>query len=785
MTAYIRAVLDLTPNLSNYIEAVHRISNIGAVVSHAAHGTSQAGFEAEWRVIDVLMFAGSRINRLEVFDESDLDAAVVRFEELHERAPRLENAASQVVERLKECFTVRDWDAIAGMLADGVSSEDRRRVVNSGFRHGRDAVIAEFSDVADFVANRTSDVLATRGARIVLSKARVSGRDERPEAFHTEVLDVVEIDTDGRVMARSLFDPDDVEAAFEELDARYLAGEAAPYSRTWSLLTQTHATLNRHEMHPITPDWVNIDNRRGLAFAPGDIVRVARDTFDDMPDATFHIVAVHRLSDLGGVITQAIHGTSRKGLEAEWQHIALYTFEGDLVNRCEIFDEADLDAALARFDELRPQAPRLANMASQVDQHFWAYFAARDWDAMAETTADAMCVDDRRRVVNAGVRHGRDAQIANLRAMADVGITKITSTVIAIRGERLALTRLSNRGLRHAQFGVELLAVVEIDADNKLAAHIAFDPDDVDAAFAELDARYAAGEAAAYASTWSVIEGIQTAVNRREVPAMIPDPGYIDHRPLVSIEGADLAASIRAIFEIHSTYSVYVEAVHRLDELGAVYTQVHSGTSHDGVDAEWRIIEVQTVDGDLLSRAEVFDEADLDPAFARFDELHRAQRLENAALRIIKRSQACFVARDWDALAELIVEDFSTDDRRRVVSAGQRHGRDAEIENNRAIADLGITKITSTVIAIRGERLILTRTRYWGRDEGPEAFLTDLLGVVEINTGEQIAAVVAFDLDDIDAAFAELDARYAMGDGSPHAHTWSLMAQSYAALNRH
>jgi hypothetical protein len=26
--------------------------------------------------------------------------------------------------------------------------------------------------------------------------------------------------------------------------------------------------------------------------------------------------------------------------------------DGDLISRCELFDEADLDAALARFDEL-------------------------------------------------------------------------------------------------------------------------------------------------------------------------------------------------------------------------------------------------------------------------------------------------------------------------------------------------------------------------------------------------------------------------------------------------
>ena len=71
----------------------------------------------------------------------------------------------------------------------------------------------------------------------------------------------------------------------------------------------------------------------------------------------------------------------------------------------------------------------------------WTYFAARDWDAMAEILADDISTDDRRRVVNAGVRHGRDAEIADMRATADIGVTNMTSTVIATRGERLALSR--------------------------------------------------------------------------------------------------------------------------------------------------------------------------------------------------------------------------------------------------------------------------------------------------------------------------------------------------------
>ena len=46
-----------------------------------------------------------------------------------------------------------------------------------------------------------------------------------------------------------------------------------------------------------------------------------------------------------------------------------------------------------------------------------------------------------------------------------------------------------------------MLNIVEIDADERIAAVVAFDPDDFDAAFAELDARYLAGEAAPYCAT--------------------------------------------------------------------------------------------------------------------------------------------------------------------------------------------------------------------------------------------------------------------------------------------
>ena len=92
---------------------------------------------------------------------------------------------------------------------------------------------------------------------------------------------------------------------------------------------------------------------------------------------------MHRLNNLGAVITHVANETSQEGFDAEWRVISLLTVEGDMVNRCEVFDEADLDAAIARFDQLSRPAPRLENTASRVDERFLAYFAARDWDAMA------------------------------------------------------------------------------------------------------------------------------------------------------------------------------------------------------------------------------------------------------------------------------------------------------------------------------------------------------------------------------------------------------------------
>ncbi len=749
LIAYLRAGWDLDQYIETYVEVVHRLSDLGAVYTHAAHGVSHEGFNAEWRGVDLLTVEGNIVNRCEVFDEADIGAALAKFDQLSQPAPQLKNAATRVYERLEAYFAARDWDAITEMLSDDHYSDDRRRIVNAGIRHGRDVEIANMKAGFDVGTNNIKSVeIATRGAHLALSRSRFSGRDQRPEAFQTEVLNIVEIDADERITAFVTFDLDDIDAAIAELDARYVAGEAAAYSHTWSVIAQAYAALNRRRLSATTPDWRSIDHRRFGTVEANALTANIRAWWDITSEARINIEAVHRLTDFGAVITHATHATWQEGVGIESREISILMVDGDRINRCELFDEADLDTALARFRELHPQTRRrLENTASQVDQRFWRYFPARDWDAMAEILSDDFSLDDRRQVLSAGIRQGRDTEIENLKVMADViGGVNITSNAIATRGKRLALRRLrfSGQDQEPEAFYNEMLGVVEINADSQLSAHVVFDPDDIGAAFDELDARYLAGEAAVHARTWSAIARAYAGFNRGEIPATTQDWVNIDHRHAAAMAPGEGVAYFRASWELAADLSVYIQAVHGLSDLGAVFTHVGKGISREGFEAEWRTVDIMTVEGDLITRAELFDEADIDGALAKFDELDRpTPRLETAASQAVERLLACFPVRDWEAMAEMLPDDFSIDDRRRTVNAGVRHGRDAEIEDLRAAADVGFTKLTSTVIVTRGERLFLTLIGASGRD--PEAIQIDALQVVEIDAEGRIAAVVVFD----------------------------------------
>ena len=504
------------------------------------------------------------------------------------------------------------------------------------------------------------------------------------------------------------------------------------------------------------------------------------------PDVSNYIETVHRLSNLGAVVTSVTHGTSQEGFDAEWRVINVLTVEGDLINRFEIFDEADIDAAIARFEELQPQAPRLENTASRVLERFLAHFAARDWDALTEILADDLYSDDRRRVVGAGIRHGRDAEIANMRTAADLGVTKTTSTSLRPAGTawplRVSASRAAIRDPRHS--ASRCSASSRSTPRSGSSAIVAFDLDDIDAAFEELDARYLAGEAAPIRTRGRQL-GMNTIgeLNRHERGPMIGRFAYADHRRIPFASGEEFGRRGRGTCGHFARRPLSAsKAVHALDALGTVATLVIEGTDAHGGELQWgRII----LFGSEEPRVEVYEEETSMP---------RSHGLRNCNRRrgVLKTRQAKWRSASGQLRGPrlgrnggTVTDDISTDDRRRVVNAGVRRGRDAHIADMRAIAEVWVENITSDRHgdpwrAPRPQSYLLLGPRPGPRRSAPRCSPSS-----RSTADKRIVARVVFDLDDIDAAFEELDARYLAGEAAAHAHTWSVIARAYAAFNRH
>ncbi len=526
------------------------------------------------------------------------------------------------------CFAARDWGAMAEIVADGTYADDRRRVVNSGIRHGRDAAIANMQAIAEVGTQKIrSTAIATRGGRLALCRTRLSGRNQGPEAFHTEGLIVLEIDADNRIVARIVFDPDNIDAAFAELDARYLAGEAAAHAHTWSLVKEAYAAFNRREFPPTTPDWANIDRRRGAGFAPGDALPYVRAAWEVAPDVNIYIEAVHRLSNLGAVVTYAAKGKSRAGFDAEWREITLLTFAGDAISRCEIFDEMDLDAAVARFDELDRPVPKLENAATPVLTRVMDAFNRRDLDSfLAVVTADGR-YEDRRK----GLRDEGPIKPGFARTLFFESATSWQEEIepIAVRGPRLVVCRVMFRDHSEVDrpIAVEALVLTEVTDDELISRFVVFDPDDINGAMAELTARWIASGEVAHPEVIETARRLNEAVNRDDWEAFATlnaDATFVDHRQLSSpgVETiADQMSSIRTMASLVPDYWVELAEVLTYSARGLVGDVFLRGTVTDGLAIEIPLVMLLVVDRDRVTGFEAFDPDQRDLALARFEEL--------------------------------------------------------------------------------------------------------------------------------------------------------------------
>jgi ketosteroid isomerase-like protein len=343
------------------------------------------------------------------------------------------------------------------------------------------------------------------------------------------------------------------------------------------------------------------------------------------PDLRTTIVAIYP-DHHGAVLLIHNTGTTPDGGPIENTMIGVSLVHDGVTTRTEYFPEDALDAARARLAELAP-APGTAvpsNRAIEAMRRSIGALVRHDEVAFNAMHTPEFRNDDRRagvRIETAGVEPTSKAVMREC--------TGVEFTPIATRGGLLVLFHQVVRGETSAGFAweIETLAVAEIDDDDHLTDTVIFDADDVDAALAELDARYLADEGAPFAQVIRTNLAAVDAFNRRDFDAMrmlyAETIDVVDHRVAqfpTYTDRADFLRDVATMVELTPDLRMIIAAIYP-DQHGTVALVRGTATTADGGEIEGMVIGVSVVRDGVVTRFETFTEDALDAARARLAEL--------------------------------------------------------------------------------------------------------------------------------------------------------------------
>jgi hypothetical protein len=793
----IGALHDLVENVGTRFDDVIDVRPDAIVLRWTHFGTTRDGGGRFERSLAHLWIFGAdgMLTRWEQTEGERVDELLARLDALLAvpLASGFENAAAHAMRAFERCWRARDWAGARATFHDAHQMDDRRKLMRLSVS-GETFFANERMLFEDTASDWQSVLLATRGERLALFRVTFTATAAGSGPMEVEMLDLVEVDTAGRRTALVVFDTDDLDAAHAELDARFDRTETAwvPVfqrmfaSRDWDAFPTLYApNIAGHDHRPV--GW---GKRQGVAariqplHALVDLARDVRLRLDHL-----------RTSDLGELFQGAWVGT-RDGGPFEIPIVAVHALdEHRKETRFDLYDPAQIDQALARFDELRTAAPPrspFANAATRAADRLTKLVSARDWQGYVHVLGADSRYSDRRKL--ALLELDRDGVIEFSQSLREVSSIAVISELIATRGNRLALVRWLIRatGGDVGPSEIDTLSLFEMNDRGEVATTVRWDADDLDAAYAELEARFDAGEAAEHPLAWSAAQAGNRALSNRdwEAFAALFRPDLVGHdRRLLgwgTLHGpAAWVEMQRVLVDLAPDVALRRDHV-RISTRGLLRQISQSGT-RDGGAFERTWVNVAELDEHAkIRRIDLYDLDQLDQALARFAEISaarppRARSFANAATTVFDQIIAFWSARDWDGYRRLLPPEFRTSDRRRMVLL--ELDRDQLIAHTRQLGDMGSNRIESDLLATRGDRLSLSRGRIMvsGDEVGPSEI--ESLFLHETNERGQPFASVRFDADDLDAAYAELDARYDAGEARQHARAWAALREVTHALD--
>src|SRR5262249_35014940 len=181
----------------------------------------------------------------------------------------------------------------------------------------------------------------------------------------------------------------------------------------------------------------------------------------------------------------------------------------------------------------------------------------------------------------------------------------------------------------------------------------------------------------------------------------------------------------------------------------------HDGAAPTGT-ARRRVVDV---DGRVLERQS--DPDRIDDARARFDETVAETgetRFANLASRGQARFLQCWRNRDWHGVMATLAPIVRTDDRRPLMHL--RASREEFLDGLRFLFAVPSSRWTTELMATRGDHLALFRVEVSGQVSEAGVASEEHLTLSEVDAEGRSVAIVLFAVDDVDAAYDELDRRF-------------------------
>ncbi len=554
------------------------------------------------------------------------------------------NAATRFNERLTRAWAARDWDAVAMLHTAALQTDDRRRLLQ--LRVPAEPSMVQLRVLFDVPGSRwVITPIATRGERLALSRILFEGEVEGGGgALAIDYLAIDEVDADGGSVAVILFDPDDLDAAYAELDARWAAGDAAtrPLESRW--LTEYRRFFAARDWEGMAalmaPDLVSRSHRlvvQGTVQGPTGLLSVLRAQTELAPDTRLRLD--HLRTCAGGMLVEFAWLGTRDGGAFEIVFVGVYEIDA-LGRACGVDvwepDVHHADAAWARFEDIRasaassPLAAITRGNAATATVERWQIFDAgveADWEILRASCAPGLVFEDRQGF--ARLSGDRELMIASLRERVASG-ARAEARLMGTAGERVAITRmLWSGGPADGRFEIEYVGVVEVDEAGLLTASILFGADDTRAAQREAWARWAAIDPTA--APWVRIVGTAAdgfdAHDGKRLRALFADDVVVDdHRRtgFGRIDGADAyLQSLAVLWELAPDQRMEIGWFWPAVERHGVITVLRrAGTLADGGAFESECLWLSTASpGGRVTRLELFEIEDLDEAKARLEEL--------------------------------------------------------------------------------------------------------------------------------------------------------------------